>query len=312
MRVLDRIMRYGSIKGTQYGYQQRELIGVTWVVQNEDPENPDLSLAADWPDELRQVTGATKEGLEEYHRVFLSPEAPKGVMYTYGNRLMAYSDKRGWEYDQVRDVIIRNLKESPDSRRAVATTMVPALDSASKEPPCITQVQALQSRGRMHFLVTARSHDIFKAAIPNAFGLRRLQKNIASELGFELGSLQITSQSAHIYEQDWENALKVVRCRFWDREPGFSFDPATQGDPRGNVVISVAGGKIVAILQGMDGIELDRFEGVTAKQVGVKLSFLELLGRPDHVFDVAMELQKAEIALSRGMEYRQDKPLIFS
>ncbi len=311
-RVLDRIMRYGTIKGTQYGYQQRELIGVTWVVQEEDPDSPNLSLAADWPNELREVTGATKGGLEEYRQIFLSPEPPKGIVYTYGNRLMRYPDGSGKTIDQVAEAIVRNLKESPDSRRAVATTMVPALDAASKEPPCVTQIQALQVKGHMHLLVTVRSHDIFKAAIPNAFGLRSLQKSIVSQLGFELGSLQITSQSAHIYEQDWENALKVVRCRFWDREPNLAFDPETQRDLRGNVIISIGGGKITALLQGLEGQELGRFEGTSAKEVGAKLTFLELLGRSDHIMDVAMELQKAEIALKRNLNYQQDKLLLFN
>ena len=50
LRVVERIMRYGLIKGTQYGYQQRELIGVTWVINNENPDEPDLSSVSDWPE----------------------------------------------------------------------------------------------------------------------------------------------------------------------------------------------------------------------------------------------------------------------
>ena len=53
--------------------------------------------------------------------------------------------------DQIEEVIIKQLKDSPDSRRAIATTLVPEIDAFSKEPPCITQLQALQSRGKLHF-----------------------------------------------------------------------------------------------------------------------------------------------------------------
>ncbi len=308
-RVVDRIMRYGVIKGTQYGYQQRELIGVTWVVTAEDADAPNLKLAADWPETLRQTTGATADALTKYFNVFLSPEAPAGLAYTYGNRLMRYPSDAA-PIDQIEEVLKKQLRDSPDSRRAVATTMVPAVDKDHTSPPCITQVQALQTDGALHFLVTARSHDIFKAAIPNAFGLRKLQQNIARDLGFSVGALQITSQSAHIYEQDWEDAFRLARCQFWEREPSLGFNPETQADPRGNLIISLENGQLHALLQGPRGEELTRLSADSAKALAKKIAQLELLSRSDHIFDIALELQKAELALSTGKTYRQDQPFI--
>jgi hypothetical protein len=87
------------------------------------------------------------------------------------------------------------------------------------------------------------------------------------------------------------------------------FNPETQADPRGNLLISVADGKLSATLQAPTGEELIKLEGPSAKAVGKKLAQLELLSRTDHLFDVAMELQKAEIALKQNAEYRQDQPL---
>lgn len=310
LRVIERIMRYGLIKGTQYGYQQRELIGVTWVMNNENPDTPDLSIAFDWPEELKKVIGAVEKDIKEYYSVFLSPEPPEGISYTYGNRLMNYP-LRDKKLDQIEEVIIKQLKDSPDSRRAVATTLVPEIDAFSKEPPCITQLQALQSRGKLHFLATVRSHDIFKAAIPNAFGLRILQKKVCEKLGFELGQLQITSQSAHIYEQDWDNANKLVKCAFWEREPNLNFDPITQKDQRGYMIINIKDGEINVVFQGLQGEELMNFGGKTAKEIMTKIAQLELLSKTDHLLDIGAELQKAEIALRQGLEYNQDKPLNF-
>jgi thymidylate synthase len=307
LRVVEKIMRYGSIKGTQYGYQQRELIGVTWVISNEDPDNPNLSLSAEWPEELRKVTGAIEKDIKEYYSVFLSPETPVGISYTYGNRLMSYPLNDG-KLDQIEDVIIKQLKDSPDSRRAVATTLIPEIDAFSKEPPCITQLQALQSNGRLHFLVTVRSHDIFKAAIPNAFGLRTLQKKVSKKLGFEPGQLQISSQSAHIYEQDWDNAYKLVRCAFWERDPSLVFNPSLQRDPRGYMVISIDK-KINATLHNFQGGILINMEGSTAKEIIGRIAQLDLLSRPDHLLDIGAELQKAEIALKEGLDYHQDKSI---
>jgi thymidylate synthase len=238
----------------------------------------------------------------------LSPELPAGISYTYGNRLMRYP-LNNKKLDQIEEVIIKQLEDSPDSRRAVATTLVPEIDAFSKEPPCITQLQALQSRGKLHFLATVRSHDIFKAAIPNAFGLRILQKRVCEKLGFELGQLQITSQSAHIYEQDWDNADKLVKCAFWEKEPDLNFNPNTQKDPRGNMIINIKDGKINVNFQSPQGDELMNLEGKTAKEIMVKISQLELLSKSGHLLDIGAELQKSEIALNNNLEYDQDKAI---
>lgn len=306
-RVLDRIMRYGSIKGTQYGTQQRELIGVTWVIEDEDPDNP--SIDTDWPSSLKQTVGLNIESINHYKSVFLSPDTPEGVKYTYGNRLMRYPIEGG-SVDQVKEVIERELKDSIDTRRAIATTLVPAIDKDSKEPPCITQIQFLQTDKKLHMLVTARSHDIFKAAIPNAFGLRALQKKIAMDVGMSMGCLQITSQSAHIYEGEWEDAKKLVECAIWEREPSKAFDPAISADPRGMFVISTKDEKISAYFKTPSGDDLLTISGMTAMEVAKKIAQLELIILPEHLLDIGAELQKAEIAITLKLPYVQDKPLL--
>lgn len=308
LRVLDRIMRYGTIKGTQYGSQQRELIGVTWVIEDEDPDNPKMDV--DWPESLKIATSLNQNAIDHYRSVFLSPDAPEGVSYTYGNRIMRYPDAKGY-IDQIEEVILKELKSSPDTRRGVATTMVPSIDKDSKEPPCITQIQVLQNSGKLHLLVTVRSHDIFKAAMPNAFGLRALQARIAKEAGFEMGYLQITSQSAHIYESDWDDAKKLVRCAIWEREPSKSFDPAVSADPRGLFVISTKDNKISAYFKTPSGDDLMVVTGNTAMEVSRKIAHLELINQPGHLLDIGHELQKAEIAISQGLLYTQDRPLPF-
>lgn len=305
-RVVDRIMRYGTVKGTQYGTQQRELIGVTWVVENEDPDNP--FLESDLPESLKQTIGLNKQAIDHYRSVFLSPETPEGVKYTYGNRLMRYPSQSG-PIDQIKEVILKELKDSKDTRRSIGITVVPELDKDSKEPPCITQIQTLQTDGKLHLLVTARSHDIFKAAIPNAFGLRALQKEIASEAGLEMGSLQITSQSAHIYEAEWGDAKKLVQCAIWKRDPEMDFDPTKSADPRGLFVISAEDGMVSAYFKTPSGDDLFKISAPTARLVAMKIAQLDITSRPDHLVDIGLELQKAEIALSRGIPYTQDQPL---
>ena len=308
-KAIERIMRYGTIKGTQYGYKQRELIGLTWVSKEENSSKADLELSKDWPDELAEVTGATDKAISQYHEVFLSPEPPEGVSYTYGNRFRRYPDGDS-TFDQIQEVLIKQLRSSVDSRRAVATTMIPSIDKDSKEPPCITQIQAIQSNGQLHLLATVRSHDMFKAAIPNAFGLRTIQQEIVSALDdLEPGYLQITSQSAHIYEQDWDNASKLVKCTVWEHPPATVFNPIDEADRRGNLLIRLESNQIVVNLQGPQGEELFKLDGTTAKEIGRKLGQLDLLSRPEHYLDIGSELAKAELALKNEFEYIQDRPL---
>jgi len=306
LRVVDRIMRYGIIKGTQYGYQQRELIGFNWV-SNENPDQFDLSLANDWPHLLKKQTGVIEKDIFEYCDVFLSKEKQPGISYTYGNRLMDYP-LHDQSFDQIEEIIIKQIQNSPDSRRAVATTLIPKIDAFSSEPPCITQVQALQSNGKLHFLVTARSHDIFKAALPNAYGLRILQKKITDKLGFELGYLQISSQSAHIYEQDFEEALKLVKCHYWERKAP-EFDEEKDKDKRGYFVISV-NQQIEIVFNDHQGRELFSEQGRTANEIINRLAHLQLINKLDHALYLGKELQKAEIALKKGWIYQQDQELI--
>lgn len=312
-RLVERIMRYGTVKGTQYGSQQKELIGATWVIQDEDPANP--ILPSDWPPELCEVVGATAEAISEYHAVFLSPDKPPGVSYTYGNRLMKYpafaptSAGKPTYIDQIQESIIRNLKASPDTRRAVATTLVPAIDAQSDEPPCITQVQAIQANGKLNFLVTVRSHDIFKAAVPNAFGLRTLQARVAQETGFLMGALQITSQSAHIYEGDWDNATKLAACAFWERPARKMYD-AAQADPRGVFLIRLKGDQIIVEFASLDGQPLLELAGKSADMLGLQIAQHELISQSGHALDIGIQLARAEIALKKGIEFIQDRPLV--
>jgi len=311
-KVLDRVMRYGVIKETEYGNRQRELIAPQWVITEELTPH---AAFPDWPDELRQVTGASPAAIEQYYPEFMSAELPPGTSYTYGQRIWAYgaAQQGGRTVSQI-EKVIEHLKDSPVTRRAVATTwdQYTDADKATKNPPCFITVQFLQTNGRLHAMAVFRSHDIFKAAIPNAFGLRRLQEHVAAATGFEVGALSITSNSAHIYEEDWDQAKKLLQCALWEREPSLTFNQDTDADPRGIVVIRVEGPEIVAEIGAPDGTALVVLRGKTAKHVYKKLAQLELMSRTDHLLDIGAELQKAEIAERLGLPYKQDQPLIIS
>lgn len=311
-KVVFNVMRYGTVKGTQYGMEQRELPAMQWVIENEPGLFPE-DVPEDWPAELRETVGVTHESIDQYHQVFLNVEVKEGVSYTYGSRLRGWHMPKAQErIDQVTECIIGNLKRSPDSRRGVAVTFVPPIDTfATVDTPCLVSIQALQSEGKLHFFATFRSHDIFKAAIPNAFGLLAVQQEVAEATGFERGSLCIQSVSAHIYEGDFDHADKLIDCLYTGREPSMVWN-AVMADPRGSFLIRTHDGEIIAEHQGPDGAMLGEFRGKTARDIGMKIGQLGLVSQISHAMDIGHELQKAEHAIKLGLPYVQDPPLDFS
>lgn len=308
VRALDRVMRYGAVKGTQYGAKQREILGLSWIIEDEDPDA--VREQKDWPNNLKQLIGYTNEAIQQYYSIFLSSEVMPGVAYTYGSRLQSYPTAAG-PLNQVQEILKRQLRDSLDTRRAVATTLIPEIDKDSPQPPCVTQVQVIQLHGYLHALVTMRTQDIFKAGLPNAFGLRKWQKVLAGEVGLKLGKLQITVGSAHVYEADWGEAKQLLACEVWERPPRLAFDPSLDADRRGYFIIIAQDKKIVANFQSPTGELLLTLEGVSARVISKKIAQLELLSRSDHLLDIGMELQKAEIALAHGFKYVQDRLLQF-
>ncbi|MFA6082246.1 MAG: thymidylate synthase [Patescibacteria group bacterium] len=301
-QVVDRILLYGGIKKTEYGNLQKELQVVTWVIHQED-----LAKFAipDWPEELLKAVGMHKDMLKEYATAFLDAKLPEGTVYTYGSRLRNYPG----DLDQV-DEIVRHLKSSPITRRAFGTTLYPPFDMKHHSPPCLCLIQFLTTvEGKLNLIATFRSHDIFKAALPNAFALLNLQKYVAEETNLPIGSLAITSHSAHMYEEDWENAKKLVDCALRGRVKA-QFDESADLDPRGIVRIQVDGGKIILKLISLSGTEIAEEIGTKAREIALRLAKRNLLSRGDHYVDITLELIKAELALQLNIPYNQDKPLI--
>ena len=292
LEVVRRIIRYGHIKGTEYGNQQRELHLVTWVV---DQKADELQIP-DWPEETLRLAGIDAASIDEYRKALLNPEVPEGTTYTYGQRLRAYNG----EVDQIGG-IIRKLKENPLSRRAFATPFYPISDLKQKYPPCLVQIHVLTNGHKVNLLATFRSHDIFKAAIANAYGLLGLQEYIVEETGLEMGKLAITSNSAHIYEEEWLPAAQLVGT-----ETAHGFRP----DPRGSIRIFVDTKIKVELVS--DDKTIYEAEGSDAYALAKDIAQQDLLLHPEHYVDITNELLKAQIALEEGRRYVQDKTVEIS
>jgi thymidylate synthase (methanogen type) len=294
--LIAAVMRYGTRKGSQHG-QQCELLGVSWTIDGEAPEA--IAFPADWPEALRLLTGTTDKQLAGYLPQILTPDREEG---TYGRFLFAYPTSAG-PLDQIKRAIIDGFRSSKDCRRGVATTLVPEKHAGATDPPCMDLVQCLQSDGLLHMMAYFRSHDIMKAALPNATALRHLQKKIADELGFAVGGLTILSASAHVYGVDWVQATNFIKCAF-GQASGFGFRPQ-DADPRGNFRISISGRTIAIALISPSGKALWKYADEYPPVIAMKIAKLGLVADPRHLLYLGGELERARAAIKAGKPYVQ-------
>jgi thymidylate synthase len=306
LKLIWHVLSFGVRGATQHSSEQREILDVLTVV---DDEPTDLAACshADWMPFSRESLGARQPdgGFSGYLGQFLTGEQPADVSYTYGARLRSF----GGVIDQVA-AIIADLRASGESRRAVAALWSPELDIGSPSPPCLNLVQARLRSGpgdgapKLHLTAYFRSHDIFRAWAANAYALRSLQGLIAEGLGgAPLGDLAILSHSAHIYAHDWERAGELLAHHYR------SADPRLVRDARGSFVISLEPPEILVRHYTPTGEHLQSFRGTGARDLGVTLA--PYVGEISHAIYLGQELQKAElaIALGRPEAYRQDRPL---
>ena len=97
------------------------------------------------------------------------------------------------------EYIINKLKESPYSRRAQAITWRPLIDPYHDDPPCLQRIFMRIKGGKLIMQTTWRSRDLFRAWEANVNGMIRIQKNVADQLGVEMGHYLDFSNSLHIY-----------------------------------------------------------------------------------------------------------------
>jgi thymidylate synthase len=305
LTLVDNVMKFGETNDTAYGMRQREILDSMVVLELGDShdgggESGEFLGLMDW-------LNLKHEDLEKYRKNFFGKDKPDGLSYTYGERLFGYGGEGG--FDQIANAV-EKLKSASYSRRGIAVTWDVCKDKDSDNPPCLTQITWRLQHGRLHQTAVFRSHDIFGAWPLNAYALRSLQKDFASELGVPSGDLVIVSNSAHVYEGDWEKAERILKENYSGRN--LEFVP----DKKGYFVVSlenVSGGEgtrkeIVVQHRLNDGRKSDyAFRGKTANSIYRMILNENLISKLDHAAYIGKELARAEECLRQGKEYHQDE-----
>jgi len=280
LRVLDRILKFGYVKMSQYGEKQRELIDLITVINSENPDEPYL------PSYLY----FNRDDLLNYFPQLMTDNVFEGVEYTYGSRL------RNHEGINQIEAIINELRSENYSRRAVAVTWNVRKDCKNEKSPCLDLVQALVEDNVLYLTAYFRSNDMFRAWPQNAYGLLKVQKEVAEALGLVIGKLVVVSCSAHIYERDFLEAQKMIE----KNKPKLECEM----DPRGNFVIEIKEGELVVKHVDEEGIFLQEFRGKTAQELRNQIS--RFVSDTTHGIYLGSELYRAEQALKNNTDFIQD------
>lgn len=278
-KALTYIKRFGVERITATGKKYREIIGLVSVLEafNEPvkmPENAPLSST-----------------IEAYSAQIITDSPQPGIEYTYGQRLH--------EHGQI-DAIIEKLKADKANRQAIGVTWNLPKDSTSLYPPCCVvadfKVQPRSLNGTtvdaLYLTLYFRSHDIYSAYCANIYGFRKLQEMIAAFTDCVPGYIMVVSNSAHVYDYDYPQALiyDELCCRM---------------DPRGYFIIETIHTRSLIKLTYMSPSD-QPIASTTGLDVQQLCDFaMPYISEISHAIYLGRELQRARNCIDKGEPYEQ-------
>lgn len=294
VKIIHRIKTTGTIRPTGYDGQWQELIDLVAVVTDEPAE-----FYFPEPNYLP----VDKAFIEEYISQILD-DAPnrEGVKYTYGQRLRSWFGR-----DQVEQVINKLIKEI-DAASAVMN-LWDVKDHEQGGSPCLNHLWLRVVDNELSLTAVLRSNDMFAAWVANAMGLRSLQQHIRDEIAnrssydLRMGPLITVSQSAHIYDDTWENADRLIENQY-----NSICNNRTFYDPSGNFLIETEEGEIV-ITQTTPGSGevVKQYRGKSPLNLMREICVYSPAIHPEHSGYLGFEIQKASQCLKEGKKYIQDQ-----
>ncbi|BBG58080.1 thymidylate synthase [uncultured phage] len=229
IKILQRIKTTGTIRPTGYDGKWQELIDLMAIVTDEPkdfyfPEPNYLPL--------------DREYLKNYiPQILDDANYREGVKYTYGQRLRSWFGQ-----DQIEQVINKLIKEI-DAASAVMS-LWDVEDHTTGGSPCLNHIWVRVVDNELSLTATFRSNDMFSAWPANAMGLRALQQHIRDEIASQseydltMGPLITISQSAHIYDDCWENVEQLLANQY---QSIVNKEIQSYSDPTGNFLVETSG-----------------------------------------------------------------------
>ncbi|MBE9036873.1 thymidylate synthase [aff. Roholtiella sp. LEGE 12411] len=294
IKIIHRIKTTGTIRPTGYDGQWQELIDLMAVITDEP---------ADFYFPEPNYLPVDRPFIEEYISQILD-DAPyrEGLKYTYGQRL------RSWfERDQIEQVIQKLIKEI-DAASAVMN-LWDVKDHEKGGSPCLNHIWLRVVDNELSLTATLRSNDMFAAWPANAMGLIALQRHIRDEIAkhseykLKMGPLITISQSAHIYDDTWDNAERLIANQY-----AAILNQRSYYDPSGNFLIEVDGKEIViSHTTAGSGEVIKSYRGKNPLNLLREICATSPAIQPEHTGYLGIELQKASNCIKSCHPYIQDQ-----
>lgn len=292
VKIIHRIRTTGVLRPTGYDGQWQELINLMAIVTDEPEE-----FYFPEPNYLP----VTPEFLVNYIPQILHDSPYKeGVKYAYGQRMRSWFGK-----DQIKQVIDKLSKELIATSAVINLWDVNVDAEKIEGTPCLNHIWFRVIDNKLSMTATFRSNDMFAAWCSNAFGLKALQCyvteqiNTRSQRQLQVGVLTTISQSAHIYDDCFENADSVIQ-QHYKIVPSFN-------DPSGNFLIEIEGEQIVVTQLTLNSAEVKRFAGKHPLKLVREICASSPSIQSDHIGYLGIELERASQFLKSGNQYTQDK-----
>ena len=320
IKILQRIKTTGTIRPTGYDGKWQELIDLMAIVTDE-PEDfyfPDPNYLP-----------LDREYLKNYiPQILDDADYREGVKYTYGQRL------RSWFGEDQVDRVIDKLSKEIDSASAVMdlwdsgsggispvsidgnTHFVSIArygrrlgdsDHDHGGSPCLNHIWVRVVDNELSLTATFRSNDMFSAWPANAMGLRALQCHIRDEIASQsdydltMGPLITISQSAHIYDDCWENVEQLLANQY---QSIINQEFQNYSDPTGNFLVETDGNNITVSQLTPIGEFVGKWEGKNPlkliRQIVTDCPSIQ----PSHIGYLAREIERAS---QQKTNYTQDR-----
>lgn len=129
----------------------------------------------------------------------------------YGYQWRSWPAPNGATIDQIAEVI-RQLRETPDSRRMIVSAWNPGMIDQMALPPCHALFQFYVADGRLSCQLYQRSADIFLGVPFNIASYALLTHMMAQVVGLQVGEFIWTGGDCHLYDNHLEAArLQLTR-----------------------------------------------------------------------------------------------------
>lgn len=145
--------------------------------------------------ELQQYTMELTQGIMDF-----KIGQGKCWEYTYSQRLLPWLP-----------FIYKELRRNKFSRRAVIAIRNNEVDSSNTSPACLQNIIFNIRDEKLHMTVLFRSNDAVQAHFMNCVGLIYLQKMVADELGYPVGTYTHIAESFHAYERSLDLLNRYVK-----------------------------------------------------------------------------------------------------